>query len=360
MYFDLLPKTKKEDLYGVEYLLNDLINNLNDDKVRLVVIKGLRRTGKTSLLNVSLKESKEEFVKIDVRETPFFSYNEFINYFIETVNSSMDKGIIKKLLDKLKDLGLTLEYGKIKANLKLNLDRKQELNKYLKSLNQILKKNKKQLIIAIDEVHLLKSIKVDYLFASIYDNYENIKLVFTGSEIGLLEDFLGASNYDAPLYGRLFETIQTKKLHPEESVNFLREGFKQVGKEISLDNLSDVIERLDGIIGWATQYGFQRIKGNSHINSLNKVVEYGTELTKREFNNFLNTRQSKERYIKVMKFLSKGISSWSEIKYAFIKENLNISDRQLALYLNNLVGHGFIEEKNKSYYIIDPLLIKVF
>jgi len=58
MYFEITPKTRKEDLFGREYLIDSLVSYFNDNTVRLIVIKGLRRAGKTSLLNVALNESK--------------------------------------------------------------------------------------------------------------------------------------------------------------------------------------------------------------------------------------------------------------------------------------------------------------
>ena len=81
MYFDINPKTERKDLFGGEYVLNNLQDYLSDNSTRLIIIKGLRRVGKTSLLNVALQElkmgSKRGFVKIDVRESPYFDRKEF-------------------------------------------------------------------------------------------------------------------------------------------------------------------------------------------------------------------------------------------------------------------------------------------
>ena len=48
MYFDPQPKTKKADLFGVEFTLQQLVQHLQDRSTRMIIIKGLRRTGKTS------------------------------------------------------------------------------------------------------------------------------------------------------------------------------------------------------------------------------------------------------------------------------------------------------------------------
>jgi hypothetical protein len=51
MLFDLEPKSSREDLFDFEAELNSVINGIKNEKI--TVIKGLRRTGKTSLMKVS-------------------------------------------------------------------------------------------------------------------------------------------------------------------------------------------------------------------------------------------------------------------------------------------------------------------
>ena len=85
MYFNTLPKTEKKDLFGVDYVLKNLIAALTDNSTRLIVIKGLRRVGKTSLLNVALNEAKVDFVKIDVREGNYYVREEFFNFLLRQI-----------------------------------------------------------------------------------------------------------------------------------------------------------------------------------------------------------------------------------------------------------------------------------
>ncbi|MEK6809005.1 MAG: hypothetical protein AABY14_04930, partial [Nanoarchaeota archaeon] len=63
MYFDIQPKNKKDDLFGVDFALHSLLHHFSNPLTRMVVIKGLRRTGKTSLLNVAIQEYKSYAVK---------------------------------------------------------------------------------------------------------------------------------------------------------------------------------------------------------------------------------------------------------------------------------------------------------
>ncbi|WP_054843564.1 ATP-binding protein [Vulcanisaeta souniana] len=63
-----------------------------------------------------------------------------------------------------------------------------------------LSKNLSQIVIAIDEAQILRMMrgfgKIDFtqVLAYTYDNLNNVKVVLTGSEVGLLHDFLGLDN----------------------------------------------------------------------------------------------------------------------------------------------------------------------
>jgi len=43
MYFEIIPKVRREDLFGMDYLVDSLKSHLTDKSVRMVVIKGLRK-----------------------------------------------------------------------------------------------------------------------------------------------------------------------------------------------------------------------------------------------------------------------------------------------------------------------------
>jgi AAA+ ATPase superfamily predicted ATPase len=59
-------KINKKDLFDRERELEEIINAIKS-KERLIIIYGVRRVGKTSLINVTLRELGEPFVIIDVR-----------------------------------------------------------------------------------------------------------------------------------------------------------------------------------------------------------------------------------------------------------------------------------------------------
>jgi AAA+ ATPase superfamily predicted ATPase len=87
----------------------------------------------------------------------------------------------------------------------------------------------KPIIIAFDEAQELKKItwiNFPRIFAYIYDNLEHVRLVLTGSEVGLLFKFIGIDSVESPLYGRYMHVVSTRRLSFEESVDFLKKGFQ--------------------------------------------------------------------------------------------------------------------------------------
>jgi len=347
MYFDIKPKTNVEDLFGVNFLLSLLVNAIKDKKVRMIVIKGLRRTGKTSLLNVALKEAKIDYIKIDIREAPYYDRAEFFEFLIAKLEEKYSK--LKKLLEGAE---IKIFYKDVGAGLKLK-DKK--TISFLEELNTRLKKRNKQLIIALDEAQLLRKIEFNQVLASIYDNYENIKLIITGSEIGILDGFIGKRDAKSPLFGRPYFEIEMKKLEKEKSAEFLERGFKQINKQLELKEAEEIIEELDGIIGWLTAYGWFRNQNINHRNALMKTIEEGKKLAKEELSRFLDNRKARASYIFLLKLLAKNEDSWGIIKNEFVRRRKKISDRQLSLYIRELIDYGFIEKDEDKYKISDPL-----
>lgn len=354
MYFDVLPKTEKKDLFGVDYALTSLLESFSDDSTRMIVIKGLRRIGKTSLLNVTLNESKIGSVKIDVRESPYHDKKEFFQFLISKIKQEVGESFVKRIIKKISKVGMT--YKDFSAT--VFLSKEENVILFFNNFNnQLIKKNKK-FVLAFDEVQLLKDIEFDYFLASVFDNYKQIKLLLTGSEIGLLDKFLGKKDYQAPLFDRAYVEIGLKRMKDEETRQFLEIGFNQINKKISFDEIKEVIEHLDGIIGWITHYGWFRHKGLSHEKAIGRVKEEGKETVKRELNRFLKTRKAKSKYLKILKYLAKGNNNWSMLKYSFEKEGIKVADSQLNLYLKELLDYAFIEKSEGKYIVSDPIMLK--
>lgn len=320
MYFDPQAKQKPGDFFNFEVLQRELKKALADPHIPLIAVHGLRRTGKTSLIRVVLNSLKKKYVWMDGREIA--SRNEFFIKLSEEA-SKLRRFEIKGI--SLKGLSWSL-------------------NLHKKDLEYL---NKKKITLVIDEAQLLKKMKIDYLLASIFDNYPQIKIVISGSEKGMLMYFLGQANAQAPLYGRAVFELSTRRLTKEEGLNFLREGGKKCDPSIKEEEIMEAIQHLDGIIGWLTKYGWYRLR-LPHKSALNKTIEEGRHVSYEEFLRFAT--RSEKKYLQILKAMKEG-ARWEEIR-----KEAQTSDTQLSAMLKRMADYGFIEKKEQLYQISDPLL----
>lgn len=320
MYFNPQVKDNRGDFFNFEVIQEELKRAIEDKLVPLIAVYGLRRTGKTSLIRVVLNSMDKKYVWIDSRNIS--SRDEFHKKLLDEIDK-FRRFRVEKLI--LKGVGLSLNF------MKKGLD-------YL---------NKHKFVLVIDEAQLLKKLHLDNSIAYIYDNFPNIKIVISGSESGMLKNFLGKNNARAPLYGRAVLELQTNRLDRESGFIFLREGAKQAKINFTDEEILTAIKALDGIIGWLTKYGWYRLK-HAPKESLRRTVEEGKALSKEEFVKFATKAET--RYKKIMKSI-KGGAKWDEIK-----NQTQISDKQLYSMMNRLIDSGFVEKSEGVYTIADPLL----
>ncbi len=259
MLFDIEPKTRREDLFGRDNEVDSILNFIRG-RSRLLAIYGIRRVGKTSVLRVALNEANTPYCYIDARalENDFTKrrfYQLLSNCLTElSIKWRLENAIrnITKIIRGINVLGSGIE-------LNIEVDWR---SVYLTDLLNALSKNLDQIVIAIDEAQTLRMLKGGFgkidltqILAYTYDNLSNIKVILTGSEVGLLHDFLGLENPKSPLYGRFIEELTITPFNRDASIQFLITGFRQYGIEIKMSEILDAVDELDGIVGgWLTYY----------------------------------------------------------------------------------------------------------
>jgi AAA+ ATPase superfamily predicted ATPase len=348
VYFSLEVKTKKEEFFNMESELETLKKEILDQNTRMIVIKGLRRTGKSSLMRVALNETKVPHIFIDLRLSTPFTPENFYQYFSKELEKFLKEKTLKKILSKIKGIeisGLKLKFKERKINIIAEI--LEEIGKWSEN---------KQVVLAIDEAQDLRYMKgFDKILAHVYDYVKGIKILIAGSEVGLLDKVLGIGNPKAPLFGRAFVEINLKKLSKEKSIEFLKIGFEQAGIKVDEEEINKAVSILDGIIGWLTFYGYLRTRG--YGDALERAINEGAKLIANEFKQFLEIRQiARRRYIEIMKTLIRPLR-WSEVKRS-LRIISNVSDKQISNYLKELMYYGFIEKRDDLYSISDPLLIE--
>lgn len=340
MLFDLHPKESRKDLFGRDAELGLLEESVRL-KEQLIIIYGVRRVGKTSLLHVFLNEKKIPYILLDVRDAYFESGYVSLPVICERVI-----GEFQAFTDKL-GLG-RIEFG---------ADAYESLTKTLRAIDEWCKDKKTHFVMAFDEAQYLRlggKTRYDGVIAWSLDNLPNITYVLTGSEVGMLKDFLRYDDVKAPLYGRFKSEISVNRFDHAKSMEFLREGFREQGVEVEDEELQGAIGKIDGIAGWLTYYGHYRgVKRLAYGKAIDKVYAEGSEIVMAEIGGLLS--KSRRRYLYLLKAIAEGIDSWANIKRYVVAGSGTISDTRFTVLLESLVKFGFVEKEGMSYKITDPV-----
>ncbi|WP_461865373.1 AAA family ATPase [Thermococcus sp.] len=353
MLFNPKPKMKREELYDREYELKEIKNSLKKG-VGLVTILGIRRLGKSSLLNVSLNELPYRSVKIDARKV----YSEFGNVPREALARLILRGFLKTSgREKARTLIRNIKGVRfLGMGVDVETDKSVNLHEVLERIDS----TNERFIIAIDEAQYLRFSLARYpeLIAWALDELQNVSFVLTGSEVGLLEDFLKMHDPNSALFGRLHVEIMLKRFERYQSVNFLERGFAEIGMDVTKEEIEEVVDELDGIVGWLTLYGYNRYLGLGHANALRKLREDAKKLILSEFSKLKNLSH---RYELAMRAVANGKHRWKEIKETVeLLEGKRIDDKNFSNILNNLIRYGYLEKTVGGYLIPDPLVEHAF
>lgn len=345
MLFDVQAKEKKEDFYNYSEELGRLKSAIGAGE-RLMVVKGPRRVGKTSLMKVAFNSLGSPKAWIDARK--IFAGVQAESVFYEAFMSILRQiKVEERLLARIESISL----GSIGVGIKAPSP-----STAAEEAQRELGKRKTRAVIFIDEAQLLKKYDADRFLAYIYDNMKMVQMIVAGSQVGLLEEFVGRSA-ESPLFGRAKTEIEMKRLDGRKAAEFLKEGFREARVKVPHGEIEEAIRSLDGLIGWLTYYGHYRM-AHPHEKALQLVKRDATEITSAEIDAFLALRKGmKARYRMLLKALGQGPLSWEDMKrYLEIKEGKAISDSRMSEYISKLVSYGFVEKANGMYALSDPLM----
>jgi AAA+ ATPase superfamily predicted ATPase len=369
MYFDEAPKTSRKDIFDYTEEFQKLADSLSEGR-RLIQIKGRRRSGKTSLLLSCLNELKRPFIVLDGRA--FSSYpqvrrEEFVKLFENTLNGFLkkEKKLRRKIVDALKHVQGLEASTDARVSLRWGPGPEDAVNisSIIDALSHEAIKQKTTFVIAFDEAQEFRKImKFDLtsILAHGYDYAKGLQFVVTGSEVGMLHNFLRIDEPKSPLYGRATVEIELSGLNEEQSKEFLKKGFAQIRLKVRDEMLENVHLRFDGIVGWLTYCGLKAMeKKKLDRKIIDEAAEKATRLVALEFKNFIRLHKS-NRYSVVMRNLAKGNTTWADLKRAVeSREGVRIGQGEITKLLSNLEDAGFVAKGNDgTYFIADPMVIE--
>jgi len=347
VYFDDRPKEIRDDLYDREEELHALRSSLSEP---IVLLTGIRRIGKTSILKVLLNEVDIPYALMDVR-LPLTSHRSLYSTFSEILTQLNRKERVKRVLQGIKGVSV---FG-LSVSLSWEPDNRASL---IQLMDRVCEAGRA--IIAFDEAQNMRG-KLGYevlaLLAHSYDYCKNISFILTGSELGLLYDFLRLEDSSSPLYGRHVEEVRVGRFDADRSLDFLERGFQQYNMKPPRETLEYAVDKLDGIVGWLTMFGHRCVKIREVRRAVvDEVMELAIRTVQRELSRFSKLN------LAVIEALSNGYERWGEIKeYLERKTKRPVYDAELRRYLASLEKRGYISRIDRGKYaLIDPVVKNAF
>ena len=379
MLFEGRAKDVKADLFDREEQYAQL-QALVAAKSPLILIKGLRRTGKTSLLKTFLNEEEKPYIWVDLRalaSKDTIEKDEILTRFEKSINGFIRQtgGATKKLLDLLGSINsITILSNGISFKDKSTAS-VIDLMSIFEVLNSWIDQFyfKHYVVLAIDEAQKFSNTKdfdMAQIIASIFDNCKNILVVLCGSEIGLLEKFVNNVSQSNNVSGNAIsgfskEIIELPHLTSSQSKEYLKLGFEQINPQfLHQGNFDDIIstvsESFGGIIGWLNNFGVKfktkNVISDSYIDEIRKDA---IPVIKSEFSSLTSIQEHPEHYTSFMYSLSLNPTvKWASL-LDFHRSSMSVSE--IENVRDNLLDYGFIKKiDDDEYYLPDPLHRHVF
>lgn len=376
MYFDLRPKSRKEDLFNMEDEVKRLLLLLKGRRAAfpLIVVKGRRRTGKTSLIKTVLAMSRMPHVIIDgmaFSEMPRIKKRSFLRLLEQELNRCVREQASWR--EKMLKILQGVRWIKVNSEppwIHFEWDRPDwelDILDLIQSFREVSARTRTKFVLVLDEAQEFRrmvGLSLQRLLAHLYDHVQEIQMIVSGSQEGLLHEFLGTYDASSPLFGRGMVEVEVSELPREKALDFLRAGFNQAGLEVDDALLESAFRELGGTIGWLTLYGAKAVEaGGASDEILSSTIETALKLEAREFSNFLKVRKrASRRYIAIMKAVSRmEVASWTDLKRSLeVEEGKKIADNIFSNLLRELMKAGFVEKKGDVYLAADPIVRRVF
>ena len=359
MLLDSNPKEKLSDLFLRVDKIKEIEESIENNRC-LIIVSGIRRIGKTSLIKTILNEKIDYKIFIDARKAAVSNMNQVevlrtfesqIQTFIKT-----NQGKLKQFLDALEHIK-GFNAGPVGFSFDFSNPNSISLPSLFDELDKWAKNEDTKIVIGVDEAQeFIKSKEYDVqaLLAYLYDNCTNIVLLITGSEIGLLYEFLELDNPEGFSFARSYKKVKLLPLNKFQSEDFLKQGLKEKGvplDENALDVVSYASAQLGGVIGWLIIFAnlctdHKKIDRKFVI----ETQKIGSALTRLEFEKFLKTKSEPdaEKYLEFMRHVANP-STTKKMDFE--------SNPTMKSVINDLHKEHYLEQTfGDRWHITDPVL----
>nr|WP_297488552.1 ATP-binding protein [Thermococcus sp.] len=354
MLFDPRPKRSIDELFDRREEFEALFSA--DEPLTLLL--GIRRVGKSSLLRATLNEI-EGGVYIDARKMYFDSGGwitaDSLRRELERALNSLRKDFRSILIEAMK----TINGVKVKG-IELRFEKSIQISDVLEALNEV------GAVIGVDEAQYLRFYgsrggrEFLALLAYAYDNLENLRFILTGSEVGLLHDFLGLGEYESPLYGRSYGEVRLMPFSRSLSIEFLKRGFAEAGVEVPMMDIERAVDVLDGIPGWLVDFGRAYMKEGNLKSAIESVLKKAEGFLRGELKEL---ERRSPRYILILEGIAKGYNRWELLREYLAVKGQEVPKSRLSKLLDSLEKMSWIIRESvdgrRKYRIVDPVIERV-
>lgn len=358
MLFDPRPKESRSELFDREKELESLSYFVKSGSPLILCI-GIRRIGKTSLIKVFLNENNYPYIYINARRLAEYQYSirGLYTLLAESIASSRFSNKLLEYLRGLRGVKATILHGGV--SIEFNWKRREpSITSLLEKLNNYGRDRNTFVLVVIDEAQELRILRgynrLDFrqIIAYSYDNLHNLKFILTGSEVGLIYNFLEFSKYDSPLYGRVRDEVILSRFSREESIAFLEAGFSEAGLSVPKNIIEEAVDALDGIPGWLAFYGY-KVTQTKRFDILGEILEEAVKVALSELEKIV---KASRYYGLIMRAVAMGFNNWTSIKRA-IEAWVGgpIHNKTLFNGLNRLVDLSVLVKENEKYDFADPV-----
>lgn len=336
-YFSLGVKTNRRDIYDRD----EELRILEQFKHPIIALTGIRRLGKSTLLSIAMQNRKGillDFRGVGPNPSPYLLFSKFE----EAINRSKVKKLWKHLSSSISSITL----GSFGISFKLSRPQMLTFSTLFDVFESYAESEDEDFVIAIDEAQEARGFKqILQAIAHSYDYNKRVKFILAGSQVGLLQDFLGISDPDSPLYGRHVHELVLSRFSMEQSADFLEKGFKACG--VAPKGVEQAVQALDGVVGWLVYYGYMAVNENA---DLKKIIDSAVALELAEL-----SKLKGKYYPSILKAVAIGANSWSDI-YRYAKAKMDIvSEAAFNDALNRLVKYSLLRKNDSIYDIPDPI-----
>ena len=396
-----VPRHEPAGLYGREEIL--AIEGSIADRSQPYALIGPRRIGKTSILyalNGMLRKRGLLTAYVDAERglgegaltlqtfARLYSFSILEDYMMQAgmrerlrmlLRESASRVIssLSRLLGRIEKASLKLETKPITVWLEAHLRAetgeisfKRVLEQALDLPQELAERNKRKMVIFIDEFQFIADLKVAmpgilHVMRSHFQEHDRVAYVISGSSVGMLTRLLGARQ--EPFYG-FFLLQEVRPFDTQTALNFLRKGFRSEGIRVCPPAIDRILAHVDGIPAWLNYLGAESVRLLKARRSDELTDEIAGDAIAKLQTDPMVTKTLEAECTK-LKTLSPRLDAIyrmfgrkKELRPVEIKHELEhelhrqIPFSRVSDSLRRLVELGFVVKSDEVYRVADPVL----